>query len=641
MARLTSFGFELNSATDAIEMEDVNSAAVDAAIIRSGAVSFRINGLTSTIRKGFLQRLYSSATTVHVFIRTYFRYTTLPTAANAIMGLAVGNSFGGDTVLAWITISNTGVLQLNDEDGSIGSASAALNAGTWYMIEYEVDTSPSAGSHVVKARLDGAEFAAATNRNISRADLLYYRFGGNFRGEAQTTADWYFDDIAINDSSGSFQNSWPGEGKIIHLLPNADGDTVNFTDNVAGAQYTAVDEVTPDDATTMVYSQTSGNISEANLDSSRPRIGVTDTINVVQVGWRFSANAVAGTQPIQCLRIKAAASGTVEESANITHSTTTWHTNAVAAPKNYPLTLYDLPGASTTVWAQSDLETAQIGVRQTNTSNPLGQVTVLWLLVDYTEKAFIDRKPRPRTISLTKRNPLSHKLMVDVPFHDRGASTLKNIGSKRLGFVFQATPTWTTTPSVLGQGVTFNGTTQDAETTAVCSTVVDNWSMEVWFVANGFTAESQIFYNGTTFDGYGIELANSQVGILYAGVAQFLTGVHIAPGRLTHIVAVRKNGTTRVYVNGLDTGATSTSTPNTPTAGTTIAARTDNQQWFNGTVYCARIWERPLAEKEIQALFADPWVLYRSQTFIQMGKSIAAAAGAAFAGWRMMMGIGR
>jgi hypothetical protein len=58
-------------------------------------------------------------------------------------------------------------------------------------------------------------------------------------------------------------------------------------------------------------------------------------------------------------------------------------TNANANPRNYALTLYDLPGASTDSWTKATLDTAQIGVRHTvdNGTNAVN-VSTLWLLVD-------------------------------------------------------------------------------------------------------------------------------------------------------------------------------------------------------------------------------------------------------------------
>ena len=83
------------------------------------------------------------------------------------------------------------------------------------------------------------------------------------------------------------------------------------------------------------------------------------------------------------MRIKASASGTVEESTSFTTPNSTWYTNDNAAPRNYRLTLYDLPGASTTSWTKADLDTTQIGVRISLNNVNDAYVSTLWLLVDH------------------------------------------------------------------------------------------------------------------------------------------------------------------------------------------------------------------------------------------------------------------
>lgn len=386
MARLPSIGFELNSTTGDVEFTTAFGApTIVSTIVRSGTYALRISSLSSGNEKS-ARYTFASANIDFVIARVYFNFATFPSATNRIIRLVAS----GLTVLADIRIDNSGVLTLFDEDGQIGSGSSALSTGVWYSIELKLDRTAAAGSHIVEARVnEAAAFATSSTRSLS-AGVVSLRAGGNLGGEAQTTGDWFIDDIAINNSSGSFQNSWPGSSKIIHLKPNLDGDNEAWTAVPGSADnYTAVDEVTPDDITSYISETTNGDISDYNIEPPTG-IGDNDTINAVQVGVRFRAAAVVGTQAQFVVRIKATSGGTVEESSNITASTTTWNTNATAAPRNYPLTLYDMPGASTTAWTKADLATAQIGVRLANTPNAAANVSTLWALVDYTPKLTFD-----------------------------------------------------------------------------------------------------------------------------------------------------------------------------------------------------------------------------------------------------------
>jgi len=51
------------------------------------------------------------------------------------------------------------------------------------------------------------------------------------------------------------------------------------------------------------------------------------------------------------------------------------------------LTLYDLPGSSTTAWSDGTLDTAQIGYDLTSASTSAAQISTVWMLVDYTLNA--------------------------------------------------------------------------------------------------------------------------------------------------------------------------------------------------------------------------------------------------------------
>lgn len=376
MGRLWSSGFELNSTTANVEFtaSAVAVPTIQTTTVRSGTYAAQVTSLGSGISKGLSYDYSSAVSNGPHFYRFYLRVATLPSAENYICYITGTGEID-------LTLDNTGALRLYDEDGVIGSPSSALSLNTWYRIEITFDGTAAAGSHIVRARIDGTEFAGASNRSMS-GGLKTFVFGGNLADEANTTGNWYFDDIGINDSTGSFQNSYPGEGEIIHLRPNAAGDNAQWAGGT-GSTFAEVDEVTPDNATTYIQSNTLNQISDFNIDATPAALASDDTINVVQVGTRFTGED-AGSVVGFALRIKASASGTVEESSNIQFNSTTYFTNATAIPRNYALTLYDLPGASTTAWTKADLDSTQIGVKDTVDPGLDGiRVSTLWLLVDH------------------------------------------------------------------------------------------------------------------------------------------------------------------------------------------------------------------------------------------------------------------
>lgn len=369
MARLQSIGFELNSATDGVEEKDFGNVIIGTTNVRSGNYAARDNDAIGT--NYLLGQVYSANQARIGFLRVYLYIVSAPSADSLIMGFALTNG----TYIGGISLKTDRTLQLKARNESnIGSVSSALALNTWHMLELAYDA--TSATDTLEGKLDGTSFASGNNS--SNGDWGGYYIAGFSNSSAR---DLWFDDLALNDDTGSFQNSWPGEGSIIHLRPNAEGDTVDWSNGVSSTNWENVDEVTPDDASTVNTSTNLNDIDEYNLDATPAAINSDDTINCVQVGLRIgnSASATHGYTP----RIKAAASGTVEEGTEITITNSTFVTHSPSVPKIYNLTLYDLPGASTTPWTKADLDTAQIGVKHTTDAAFNAQVSTMWLLVDY------------------------------------------------------------------------------------------------------------------------------------------------------------------------------------------------------------------------------------------------------------------
>lgn len=366
MARLWSSGAELNSTTINMEFGSGSNSIV-VTPVRSG--SYSIQAKRTTSGNCYIPYYFANPNaTASFFFRAYVNIITLPNVACRL--ISVQNVTPQSKVS--IRLNTNGTLQAyNEEDSAnIGSASSALSTNTWYRIELNVNCTTIASTSV-DARIDGVSFATGTVNLLSG-------IGGFILGSdiSLTTVEMYFDDLAINDSTGSFQNSWPGAGSIVHLRPNAAGDTAAW-----GAS-TNVDEVTPDDNTTKDSSNTLNQESLYNIDTAS-LLGTNDTVNLVQVGVRFNGAGASSNASFK-LEIEASSGGTIEQGSAITPSNTTWVTNANSVPRNYNLTLYDLPGASTTAWTKADLDTAQIGYILTATSTNAAQISTVWLLVDFT-----------------------------------------------------------------------------------------------------------------------------------------------------------------------------------------------------------------------------------------------------------------
>ncbi|NTV31323.1 DUF2341 domain-containing protein [candidate division WWE3 bacterium] len=376
--RLYSSGFELQPSPITDEWTVVSgSPTINTTTKRSGAASLRISSLSSGAAQGVGYTFRSSDSNGPYYFRAYVYISTPPSAENTFFAIADLSSTGR----VWLSIDNSRVLRLYDEDGQVGSPSSALSASTWYRIEVKVDLTGAGSTDVVESKIDGTTFATSSTRNISTG-VAILGAGGNLGVEAQTTGDWYFDDIAINGGWGVTQNSYPGEGSIVHLRPNGNGDATAWTNT-----YTNIDEIDPDDATTVISSSTLNQIEEAALDnSSTPGIGASDPITLVSVGTRFNISAAAAMA--MRVRLKDTSNGPFIESSQLANNSTTWYTNNAITPAKYPITAYTRPMREDAFTASS-LDSLQVGVRETVDTTSNIQVTALWALVEYVPQVSI------------------------------------------------------------------------------------------------------------------------------------------------------------------------------------------------------------------------------------------------------------
>jgi hypothetical protein len=381
MARLWTAGAELQSAAAGVEFTAIvtTAPAVETSIKRSGNAAWRIHN-TGAI-EGF--RIAPTGSAVPSYFRFYLYIVALPTATAVIGGARIT---GASKVS--IRLTTGGALQLwNTEDSvQVGSNSSALSTATWYRIELSTDaTTLSATAVEARAYADTPGATAFWNpsgtMDLASAPTAY----GCYTAGSDATLDYIVDDLAINDAAGSHENTWCGEGEVIVLRPNGNGDNSQWagSDGNSTDNYLLVDE-TPPDSADYVQSNTSGQIDDYALEATPAAMASDDIINVVHVGVYAAVDDITSADPNIVLRIKASASGTVEESATLDCNSATYRAPApFPANENYQLTLYDLPGGSTTPWTKADLDSAQVGIREDVSDTNFARVAAIWVMVDH------------------------------------------------------------------------------------------------------------------------------------------------------------------------------------------------------------------------------------------------------------------
>lgn len=383
MTRLTSLGAELQAVVSLMEYTAgvVTQPGLETSIKRSGSAAWRI--VNAAAVEGF--RVAHTSAQGSFFFRFYLYVVTLPSATRVIGGARITGS-----LKISIRLTSAGALQLyNSEDSAqVGSDSSAISTATWYRVELNYDSTTLASTSC-EARLYAASDESSLLWNPSGTiDLAATPTAfGCYTDVADANLDYIVDDLAINDTTTSFENTWCGEGEVICLRPNGAGDNTAWTrgGTDTGANWSQVNEAPPDSAQ-YVESNTSGQIDDYEMEATPAALESTDTINVVHVGVFAAVSDATGADPDIVLRIKSASGGTVEESASLDLNSVTYNGPAplpTGSDNCYKLTLYDLPGASTSAWTKSTLDTMQAGIREAVTDTHFARIAALWVMVDH------------------------------------------------------------------------------------------------------------------------------------------------------------------------------------------------------------------------------------------------------------------
>jgi len=411
MGRLWSCGFE-NQAGEGFNFN--TNATIVSSGQRSGNYAMQVTSFASDARG--VQKQLSTAQITVTYVRFYIKIATLPNV-NTIIAKGSGASTLSASNQVGIRLNTDGTLNLvRGTNTNVSGASAALSTGTWYLVEILNDVTNASGSRVCTGRLNGTQFATHTTGTHTGTD--YVSFGGGLESTtpaAVTTGDWVFDDIAVNDNSGSVQNSWPGEGKIVHLRPNAAGDANAWTAQAGGTagtsnNYTRVNEEVADDATTNNRKDgTSGGSPQDlfNIDSTASKgIGSADVITLVQVGSKAgsSSTTVASGRDFK-VSLKDTTTQVDSTIIDASQNGYFWHEDLGTAGSSgvYRLTSYTRPRDSA-AWTPTELDSSQIGYREGNASTTVVNLTQVWLLVEYVPTVVTSQLARPQAI-ITNTGP--------------------------------------------------------------------------------------------------------------------------------------------------------------------------------------------------------------------------------------------
>jgi hypothetical protein len=398
--------------TDNLEWDrdgaNAGTTLVSTTVFKSGAVSCRVLADTSNEWGIFYQEFSSSNVTTDLYFRFYFRIATMPNENDDIFGV---NATGFGDEEGNLILNTDGTLSWGDDDATIlATTVGTLSTNTWYRIEVNYDAADAVevlldGVQIINIGAHDGDGIGTVAFGICIDDNVYCG------GSASTGAgDFFFDDIAINDTTGSAQTGYPGAGSIVHMQPSGSAGDNN---GASAGDCTSVDEVTPNDATDIAVLDADADILDCPTESSSSAgLDSFDTVTLVQVGIREAAVSAAAES--WNMRIKSASGGTTTSGSTGTHNDVTYRTNGDAVPRNYTLTSYTDP-TTTVAWTPTgtnSLTSMQIGVNAVD-ATPDINVSTIWALVEYVDQtAPAVIRGNPRYLNIGKLLLRAGKLLI-------------------------------------------------------------------------------------------------------------------------------------------------------------------------------------------------------------------------------------
>src|SRR5258708_7690190 len=200
MARIMTTGFELNTTagTEGFTVSGANPPTISTSIVRTGTNSLKQTGGTGSS----LDWQFATANgNGPYFFRTYLWLDTMPGADGTFAPFFVSDIANATVNWAFI-VNSTGTVTIHNGAGTnLGTSTLTLKTSQWYRCEMYGFNNTGTGFTDIALYVDGVQYTS-TNANTETGGVGAVHFS-NGGGDASVVA--YFDDIAINDSTGSSQ----------------------------------------------------------------------------------------------------------------------------------------------------------------------------------------------------------------------------------------------------------------------------------------------------------------------------------------------------------------------------------------------------------------------------------------------------
>ncbi len=199
--------------------------------------------------------------------------TSWPTSSIQFMAFYDGSTKGMN-----VQITPTGQLAVYRGSTLLGTTTdAGIMAGVWFYLEFKVVCNSTTGSY--ELRIGGVNKLTASGVNTKAGTHDYhttFRFTGTSVAGGSAVQ---VDDLYCVDSSGSINNDFLGNMRVVTIRPDAAGDSTQFTPD-SGSNYARVNEQVCGDDSNYVEASISGYKDLYNYEALS---GITSDIKGIMV----------------------------------------------------------------------------------------------------------------------------------------------------------------------------------------------------------------------------------------------------------------------------------------------------------------------------------------------------------------------
>ena len=358
MARRLTTGFELGEVAEnnGVVVQNTGGLVISTEK-RTGNYCWRaLNSTPTTLSFNYFSQVFSDDPD-----ELYMRYAYRCTAGNptSLPNMMWALKDGGGNCHLALGINSLDLIPVLYQGGggvlgqtapvAIGTATKNLQTNRWAILEVQAKIDSAAGTCVVK--LNNTTILSFTGDTSAGTDAIRtLEFGARGATTGEGLDGIYYDDIAVNDTTGNYENTWPGLGGVFLLKPTAEGATTTWDTSTGTAHYELVDDV-PANTTDWIQALDTGEIDLFELEDAPTYV---NQINLVEVMYQAAVAESGYNIMTDVLR-----DGTV----NYTDGTST----VVSIAPGYDLykgtAYYRRPADGTTAWGTADVNALQAGVQ--------------------------------------------------------------------------------------------------------------------------------------------------------------------------------------------------------------------------------------------------------------------------------------